>query len=72
MISTAPKNLYLHKLLVPKGFSFCDKRRLNLQAFVGDGILLGVSGVSSRPGKLLCGLKTLLIFEILLSKHSLS
>ena len=66
MIITAPKNLYLHKLLVPKGFSFCDKRRLNLQAFAG------VSGVSWRPGKLLCELKTLLIFEILLSKHSLS
>ena len=71
MIITAPKNLYLHKLLVPKGFSFCDKRRLNLQAFAGRGILLGVSGVSWRPGKLLSEL-TLLILEILLSKHSLS
>ena len=38
MIITAPKNLYLHKFLVPKGSSFCDKRRLNLQAFAWRGI----------------------------------
>ena len=30
---TAPKSLYLLKILVPKGSLFCDKRRFNFQAF---------------------------------------
>ena len=50
-VSTAPKSLYSQQFSVPKGSSFCDRRRLNFQAFAG----------RRRPGKPVCGLKTLLI-----------
>ena len=63
--STAPKHLYLYK------FSVCERilRFAKEDAWISR--LLSNETLSWRPGKLFRGLKTLLIFEILLSKHSL-
>ena len=35
---TARKNLYLHKFSVPKGSSFCVRRRLKFQTFAWSGM----------------------------------
>ena len=63
--STAPKHLYLYK------FSVCERilRFAKEDAWISR--ILPDAAFSWRSEKL-CGLKTLLIFEILLSKHSLS
>ena len=52
---TAPKNLWSRKFSVPQDSSFCDRRRWISR-------LLLDTAFSSQPGKLLCGLKTPLIF----------